>query len=157
RGIVTSATLMANSSAFDEAAALARSLAGNTTHFSVGCHVVLVDGEPALATDRIPSLLDPSSRNGRHFRSELGSFAAASFTGRLRPDEVEAEATAQFRRLQSAGLEPSHFDTHKHVHMLPAVLRPLLRAARACKVPAIRNPFGQVWPLPFGDVVRQFG
>jgi chitin disaccharide deacetylase len=157
RGIVTSATLMANSGAFDEAAALARFLIGNTAHFSVGCHVVLVDGEPVLPPERVSSLLPPDAQNGSHFRTELGGFALASFREKLQPDEVEAEACAQFQRLRTAGVEASHFDTHKHVHMFPAVLRPLLRAARACNVPAVRNPFGQVWPLPLGDVMRERG
>src|SRR5271169_2835333 len=154
RGIVTSATLMANSNAFDEAASLARSLASNNVHFSVGCHVVLLDGEPVLPTDRVPSLLQPGVRNG-HFRVKLNDFAMASFRGKLQADEIEAEASAQIQRLQAVGLQPSHFDTHKHAHMFPAVLQPLLRAARARNVPAVRNPFGQVWPLPLGEVLRR--
>jgi len=155
RGIVTSATLMANSRAFDGAAALARSLTGNNAHFSVGCHVVLLDGEPVLPADRVASLVQPGSRNGSQFRVKLNDFVMASFRGKLQPDEIEAEATAQMQRLQAAGVEPSHFDTHKHAHMFPPVLRPLLRAARAQKIRAVRNPFGQVWPLPLGDVLRR--
>jgi predicted glycoside hydrolase/deacetylase ChbG (UPF0249 family) len=154
-GIVTSATLMASSRAFDEAAALARSLAGSNPNFSVGCHVVLLDGEPVLPAERIASLLQPAAKNGSHFRVKLNDFVLASFRGKLRPDEIEAEGAAQIQRLRAAGVEPSHFDTHKHAHMFPAVLRPLLRAARACNVPAVRNPFGQVWPLPLGDVLRR--
>ncbi|MDR3749550.1 MAG: ChbG/HpnK family deacetylase [Acidobacteriota bacterium] len=153
-GIVTSATLMANSRAFDEAAGLARSLTARGRNFSVGCHVVLMDGAPLLPPEQVPSLLQPGSNNGR-FRSKLNDFVVASFRGKLQPTEIEAEATAQIRKLQTAGISPSHFDTHKHAHMFPAVLRPLLRAAQACGVPAVRNPFGQVWPLPFGDMVRK--
>ena len=155
RGIVTSATLMANSRAFEEAAALARSLAGSNPHFSVGCHVVLLDGEPVLPAERVASLLQPGAQNGSHFRVKLNDFVVASFLGKLQSDEIEAEAAAQIQRLRAAGVEPSHFDTHKHAHMFPAVLRPLLRAARARNVPAVRNPFGQVWPLPLGDVLRR--
>jgi predicted glycoside hydrolase/deacetylase ChbG (UPF0249 family) len=154
RGIVTSATLMANGPAFDNAAALARSLTNATPRFSVGCHVVLLDGEALLPPDSVPSLLQPAAPN-RHFRRKLNDFVVASFRGKLQPQEIEAEAAAQFRRLQSAGIQPSHFDTHKHAHMFPAVLRPLLRAARSCGVPALRNPFGQVWPLPFADLLRR--
>ena len=154
-GIVTSATLMANSRAFDGAAALAHSLAGGKARFSVGCHVVLLDGEPVLPADRVTSLLQPGERNGSHFRAKLNDFVMDSFRGKLQPDEIEAEATAQIRRLQAAGIEPTHFDTHKHAHMFPAVLRPLLRAARARNVAAVRNPFGQVWPLPLGDMLRR--
>src|SRR5271169_4439686 len=154
RGIVTSATLMANSDAFDEAASLARSLTSNNVHFSVGCHVVLLDGEPVLPAARVSSLVQPGVRNV-HFGVKLNDFVIASFRGKLDPDEIEAEASAQIQRLQAAGVQPSHFDTHKHAHMFPAVLRPLLRAARACNIRAVRNPFGQVWPLPFGDLLRQ--
>ena len=155
RGIVTSASLMANSQAFDEAAALARSLTGKTGHFSVGCHVVLVDGKPVLSPERVSSLLHPGAQNGSHLRPGLSGFVLASFRGKLDPAEVEAEAAAQIHRLQAAGVEPSHFDTHKHAHMFPAVLRPLLRAARRCNVQAVRNPFGQMWPLPLIDVLRR--
>ncbi len=155
RGIVTSATLMANSRAFDEAAALSRSLAARQARFSVGCHVVLLDGQPVLPPDRVASLLQSGAQNGNHFRDKLNDFVVASFRGKLQPDQIEAEATAQMQRLQAAGVALSHFDSHKHAHMFPAVLRPLLRAAQACGVPAVRNPFGQVWPLPFGDLLRQ--
>ncbi len=156
RGIVTSATLMANARAFQEAASLARSLAERNARFSVGCHVVLVDGEPLLPADRVASLLQPGAQNGGYqFRVKLNDFVIASFRNRLNPSEIEAEATAQIERLQSAGVRPSHFDTHKHAHMFPAVLRPLLRAARERGVPSVRNPFGRVWPLPIGDLLRK--
>jgi chitin disaccharide deacetylase len=156
RGIVTSATLMANAGAFAEAASLARSLADGNAHFSVGCHLVLLDGEPVLPVDRVASLLQSGARNGgAQLRHKLNDFVLASFRNKLNPAEIEAEASAQIGRLQSAGVRPSHFDTHKHAHMFPAVLRPLLRAARECGVPAVRNPFGKIWPLPMGDLLRK--
>jgi predicted glycoside hydrolase/deacetylase ChbG (UPF0249 family) len=61
--------------------------------------------------------------------------------------EIEAEAKAQIKKIQSAGLTISHVDTHKHTHIFPQVLRPLLRAARDCGVRAVRNPFGPRFPL----------
>ncbi len=155
-GVVTSATLMANARAFEQAATLARSLADRNARFSVGCHVVLLDGEPLLPADQVTSLLQPGTQNGSHqFRVKLNDFVIASFRNKLNPVEIEAEGSAQIERLQSAGLRPSHFDTHKHAHMFPAVLRPLLRAAREHGVPAVRNPFGCVWPLPVGDLLRK--
>ena len=149
RGIVTSTTVMANSRAFSGASELARSA------LSVGCHVVLMDGEPVLPADRVPTLLQPATNNGTHrFRDSLNAFATASFRHQLNPEEIEAEAAAQIERLQSTGIAPSHFDTHKHAHMFAAVLRPLLRAAQARGVSAVRNPFGQVWPLPLSNLLR---
>ncbi|MGO9125181.1 MAG: ChbG/HpnK family deacetylase [Terriglobales bacterium] len=137
-GIVTSTTLMANSLAFDDAVQLARS----KPTLSIGCHVVLVDGSPLLGADKLPSMMDSGDR--AHFRKNIAGFALRAMSGRLDSDEIEAEANAQIRKLQSAGVQVSHIDTHKHTHMFPQVLRPLLRAAQACGVRAVRNPFGHI-------------
>lgn len=142
RGVVTSATLMARGPAFAEAAELARAL----PELSVGCHVVLIDGESVLAAEQVPTLIDRHSQPPR-FRDGLKSFAARSLAGRLDPGQIEAEATAQIQKIQSSGIAVSHVDTHKHTHLFPGVLRPLLRAAAACGVRAVRNPFGPRFPL----------
>lgn len=136
---LTSATLMATSSFFDEAVAVAKA----NPSLEVGCHVVLTDGVSALPASKIPSLADAHGE----FRASLGRFAADLHLGRIRAAEIEAEAAAQIRRIQNAGVRVSHVDTHKHTHMFPRVLRPLLRAAQACGVPAIRNPFEPGWAL----------
>jgi hopanoid biosynthesis associated protein HpnK len=147
KGIVTSATLMANGRAFQDAISHARAI----PTLSIGCHVVLIDGQPVSNPNQIPSL---TSRDGQ-FSNSLKSFAARALTGRLDADEIESEAGAQIRKLQSAGIGVSHVDTHKHTHLFPAVLRPLLRAALACGVGAIRNPFGPRKPLRSGDLVKR--
>ncbi len=121
---------------------------------SVGCHIVLLDGAPVLPADQVKSLLEPGANNGARFRDSLNAFVLASFRHQLDPEQIEAEAGAQIERIQNAGIQLSHFDTHKHAHMFPAVLRPLLRAARARNIPAVRNPFGQLWPLPLGNLLR---
>jgi hopanoid biosynthesis associated protein HpnK len=149
-GIVTSSTLMANGCAFADAVCLAKSV----PLLSVGCHVVLIDGEPVLDAKRLPSIT-AAHASGPRFRDGLKSFAARALAGRLDPDEIEAEANAQIRKLQSAGISVSHVDTHKHTHLFPAVLRPLLRACRACGVHAIRNPFGPRMPLKASDLVKR--
>jgi hopanoid biosynthesis associated protein HpnK len=148
-GIVTSSTLMANGPAFEDAVGLAASV----PRLSVGCHVVLIDGEPVLDPQRLPSLTLNSGR-GR-FRDSLKSFVARAMTGRLDAGEIENEAGGQIRKLQSAGLKVSHIDTHKHTHLFPAVLRPLLRAAQACGVTAIRNPFGPRKVLKSSELLKR--
>lgn len=135
---MTSATLMVNAAATVEAVALAHA----TPALGVGCHVVLADGAPELAPQQIPSLM--SARTGQ-LHPTLGAFLQRLLTGRIRSSEIEAEACAQISQLQSQGLRLTHIDTHKHTHMFPGVLRPLLRAARACGVRAVRNPFEPVW------------
>jgi hopanoid biosynthesis associated protein HpnK len=149
-GIVTSSTLMASGRAFDDAASLAK----QTPQLDVGCHLVLIDGEPVLDARRLPTITSSTSGTPR-FPNGLKSFAARALTGRLDPDEIEAEASAQIRKIQSAGIHVSHLDSHKHTHLFPAVLRPVLRAAFACGVRAVRNPFGPRRPLRLGELVMR--
>ena len=136
RGIVTSTTLMATGPKFKEAA----TLAANFPKLSVGCHVLLVDGSPALELQQISTLASQNSST-RQFHESLLRFAYLASSGRLDENQIEAEIVAQIRTLQSAGIQVSHLDSHKHTHMFPAVFRPMLRAARKCGVRAIRNPF----------------
>lgn len=150
-GVLTSTTLMARAQATDEA--IERALGAPA--LGVGCHVVLVDGEPVLPAREVASLVD--SRTGS-FHQKLGPFLRRLFMGQVRAAEIEAEAAAQIRLLQSRGLRLTHIDTHKHTHMFPAVLRPLLRAARAAGISAIRNPFEPVWAVhatPRAPLVRR--
>jgi predicted glycoside hydrolase/deacetylase ChbG (UPF0249 family) len=136
---LSSATLMATGTFFDDAVRLAH----EHPTLEVGCHILLVDGTPALPPSQIPSLVTPSGQ----LRPSLTHFVRDLLTFRIRPEEITAEATAQIRRLQAAGLRVSHVDTHKHTHLFSGVLRPLLQAARACGIPAIRNPFEPAWSL----------
>lgn len=135
---LTSATMMANAPAFAEAAELAKSVTGLKT----GCHVVLIDGVPVA--HNLQSLTDGTSR----FRRSLTDFARAALSKRLAVDEIQREAEAQIRKIQSQGIALTHVDSHKHTHMFPHVLRPVLRAARACGIRAVRNPFEPLrsWP-----------
>ncbi len=148
-GVVTSATLMANAPAFAEAVKLTQS----APRLGVGCHLVLVDGSPVLSAGQIPSLIDSRNehKDGARFREGLSGFAVLAMLGRLVPEQIEAEATAQIRKLRSSGIAVSHLDSHKHTHMFPQVLRPLLRAAKACGVLALRNPFAPVRDMLLGE------
>ena len=150
RGIVTSSTLMATGPAFADAVRLAK----ETPLLSVGCHVVLIDGVPVLDAARLPTITSRNSRPAR-FGHSLKSFAARALTRRLNPAEIEAETTAQIRKIQSAGISVSHIDSHKHSHLFAAVLRPVLRAALACGVQAVRNPFGPRKPLKSSDLLAR--
>jgi len=146
-GIVTSATLMANAKATDSAIDLVKAQPGLKT----GCHVVLIDGVPLTAN--LPSLTDGSSR----FRSSLKQFAVAAVRGQIAADEIQREVEAQIRKIQSCGITLTHLDSHKHTHMFPHVLRPLLRAAKTCGIRAVRNPFEPLHSWPIGMVLASPG
>ncbi len=139
-GALTSATLMANGPAFEDAIRIAH----ENPMLGVGCHIVLTDGIPVSHPADIPSLLGPDEKT---FRSSLVDFLWAVIRGRVKEDDIAREAHAQFSKLQRAGLDITHIDTHKHTHILPGVARPLLHVAERCRIGAIRNPFEEPWSL----------
>jgi len=139
-GVLTSATLMARALATMEAVAIARA----TPSLGVGCHIVLVDGDPLRLPSNLPTLTSPHT--GR-FYPTLGAFLNRLVRGKIQGSEIELEARGQIEWLQSRGLTLTHIDTHKHTHMFPRVLCPILRAARSCGIRAIRNPFEPAWSV----------
>jgi predicted glycoside hydrolase/deacetylase ChbG (UPF0249 family) len=77
-------------------------------------HITLVEERPVLPPGRIPSLVTDG-----HFWPNFGSVCLRYALGRWRPAEAQAEIAAQWDRLSEFGIQPSHWDSHQHLHMLP--------------------------------------
>ncbi len=137
-GVLTSATLMATGPAFVDAVRIAQA---NPT-LGVGCHLVFVDGIPVSHPEDIPSLL---GADGKTFRPSLVDFAQATLRNTISPAELARETQAQIQKLQRAGLDVTHVDTHKHTHLFPQIAKTVLHIAQRCGVNAVRNPFEPEW------------
>jgi chitin disaccharide deacetylase len=146
-GVLTSATLMANGPAFEDATAIARA---NPT-LGVGCHIVLTDGIPISPPESIPTLLGPDRRS---FRPSLIDFIQALLRNRINQEEIAREILAQIQKLQEAGIKITHIDTHKHTHLFPSIARPLLHIAERTSIGAIRNPFEPDWSVALNQGSR---
>jgi hopanoid biosynthesis associated protein HpnK len=131
-GILTSTTLMATAPAFDDAVELARANA----KLGVGCHLVLVGGRAVTPYAEIPSLAAPDG----NLPASLAVFATNVSRGRIRAQEIGRELRAQIDKIRSAGINPSHLDTHKHTHAHPVVMEELARAARDSGILRVRKP-----------------
>src|SRR6266851_5285681 len=129
-GIVTSATLLANGAAFDGAV----QLAGQERRLGVCVHLNLSDGAPLLPRWEVPSLVNEQG----HFSGGPMKLVARMLAGKLRSAEVEAEWDAQIGKVKKAGIQPTHLDGHKHVHMLPALFPIVLRLAKRHGISAVR-------------------
>ncbi len=142
-GALTSATLMANGPAFDDAVRIAHA----QPTLGIGCHIVLTDGTPLSPPETIPTLL---GRDRKSFRPSLTDFFLAVLIGKVSEADIAREAQAQIQRLQHAGIQITHVDTHKHTHILKRVARPLLAICERMGVQAIRNPFEPRWSIALG-------
>jgi chitin disaccharide deacetylase len=129
-GIVTSASLLANGSAFAEAVELARKTRG----LGVGVHLNLSDGPSTALREAVPTLVN---RSGEFEGGPDGLLLKIATRG-LSMREVEMEWEAQISKVRAAGVEPTHLDGHKHVHMLPGLFEIALRLAKRHGIGAIR-------------------
>ena len=129
-GIVTSTSVLAVAPAF---AATAGWLAA--TEVGVGAHLALVGEDPPLLSAReVPTLVDRSGAFSTSWRQLLPKAAA----GRIDPDDVRRELTAQLGAIQGAGLKVTHVDTHQHVHLWPSLGTTVLEVAAAAGIGAVR-------------------
>ncbi len=150
-GVLTSATLMANGPAFEDAVQLA--LANPT--LGVGCHLVLVDGMPLSHPESIPTLLGADAKT---FRPSILDFAQAALRRTIESDDLARETQAQIQRIQRAGIDVTHIDSHKHTHLFPSVAETAFHIANRCGVPSIRNPIEPRWSSSMtGNVGRRLG
>jgi hopanoid biosynthesis associated protein HpnK len=129
-GIVTSASLLANGQAFSEGVELARGTGG----LGVGVHLNLTDGAPIAPRERVPSLVNDAGELAGGPESLLLKIAGRS----LSVSEVEREWNAQIAKVREAGIEITHLDGHKHVHMLPGLFEIALKLAKRYGIGAIR-------------------
>ncbi|HXX44939.1 MAG TPA: ChbG/HpnK family deacetylase [Candidatus Acidoferrales bacterium] len=151
-GILTSATLMANAPAFDDAVERAKA----NPKLGIGCHLVLTGGVSVTSPEKIPSL---ASSDGRLPKS-LGEFVARVSSGRIRAVDIETELRAQIEKIRQAGIEPTHVDTHKHTHVHPRVMGVVVRVAHDLGISRIRNPverFSDSWRSARRDRASRIG
>jgi predicted glycoside hydrolase/deacetylase ChbG (UPF0249 family) len=119
-GIVSSTSLMVNMASAPEAVALARKHG-----LAVGMHLNLTTGRPVSPPRDIPSLVrgDGSFHSHAEFRRRLVNL-------KISIRDMDREFSAQIEAARRMGIEPTHLDTHHHLHLWLPVAWALLRAGR---------------------------
>ena len=132
-GTLSSASMMVNTPAFGEAAALVRE---RVPTLGVGLHLNLLAGRPLAV---VPTLADP--RSGEFY--SFGELARRAMIGRVSASDVRRECDAQLAALAAEGISITHLDSHRHTHALPGVLPAVLASARAASVRVVRRPLDE--------------
>lgn len=132
-GTLSSASMMVNTPAFGEGAAMVRE---RVPTLGVGLHFNLLAGRPLAI---VPTLADP--RTGE-FHS-LGELGRRALLGRVSASDVRRECDAQIAALQREGIAVTHLDSHRHTHGLPGILPAVLASALSAGVRIVRRPLDQ--------------
>ncbi len=135
-GILTTASLMVNEAAADQAVEMAR----RHPNLGVGLHLALVCGKAALSPERIPSLAAP---NGLFPENAVAAGLKYFFSSKCRA-QLRAEIGAQFERFHATGLTLDHINGHLNFHLHPVILGILMENAGQWGIRAMRltwDPF----------------
>ena len=136
-GVLTTASLMVNEPAREEAVALARA----NPRLGVGLHLTLLCGRAALSRAAIPGLADSEGKFSEH---PAGAGFRYYFRRELR-GQLRAEIHAQFERFRATGLPLDHVNGHLHMHLHPTVFDILMEDAAQLGIERLRvtsDPFG---------------
>jgi len=119
-GAVGDSTVFVNAPALDEILARARD-AG----LPVGIHLNLTYGRPLSDPADIPALVTPA---GEFMKRQAWSLP-------LPAEQIRLELGRQAERVLSVGCQPSHLDSHHHIHTYPEVLAAVIELARKLRLP----------------------
>ncbi len=145
KGVLTSATIMANMPAAEEAVKIAKKLPS----LGVGVHLNLFKGRPVSKDSRVDCLLDA---DGRFAFSPVRLSLLSMGRHKIR-NAIRTELAAQIQWVIDSGLAPTHLDSHKHIHSFPAIFPIVCESARRFRIAAVRFTFEpkqlsqMPWPL----------
>jgi hopanoid biosynthesis associated protein HpnK len=129
-GILTSASLMVNEPACDEAVKLAK----ENPKLGVGLHITLLMGHSALAPVKIPGLVNDC---GEFSNSPVSAGMKYFFNPCLR-EQLRAEIRAQFEKFRATGLPLDHVNGHLHFHLHPVVFKILMEDSHTLGIRHLR-------------------
>ena len=129
-GILTSASVMVNEPACDEAVKLAK----ENPKLGVGLHITLLMGHSALPAGKIPGLVN---NRGEFSDSPVSTGMKYFFNSGLR-EQLRAEIRAQFEKFRDTGLPLDHVNGHLHFHLHPAVFKILMEESDTLGISHLR-------------------
>ena len=131
-GVINSTSLMVTMKYAGQAAESAKSL----PNLKVGLHLNLTNEKCAALKSKIPLLVDEKGR----FKNGFLKLLILSFTHpfALRR-QVIIETEAQIKKFQKTRLQMAHIDSHRHVHMIPALFKIVKKLALKYDIPRIRQ------------------
>jgi predicted glycoside hydrolase/deacetylase ChbG (UPF0249 family) len=127
-GTVTSASLLANGYAFEDAIAVAR----QCPSLGIGVHLTLIEGYPV--SRHVDELLTPK----RQLPLSNRPYTHALLKGALPYEAIRCEFEAQIQAVLNRGIQPTHVDGHRYIHLLPGITEIVIELAQRFHIPVIR-------------------
>ncbi len=136
-GIVTATSIVANGKYFKEGIALLKN-----TGLDAGVHLTLVGAEKPISGP-INGLVDKKG----YFLAGYRKVAARIVSGRFDHTALKKELFGQVSLVRDYGINPTHLDSHQHLHLLPAIRNITCEIAKKFSIKWIRLPSSKLTGL----------
>lgn len=147
-GVLTSASIVVNGDAFDHAVAIAK----RNKSLGVGIHLTLNGEKPVSPIEKIYSIVD---KNGKLFEDH-NKFCMDILKRKINLNHIAIECKAQIDKFLQSGLQLTHIDSHRHLHLFPpifSVLRTILKEYNINKIRWLNIPFFDYYKISLKEVV----
>ncbi len=122
-GAISDISILAVGNAFSHAAELAR----KHNIKNIGAHLALTGPFKALS-------------GGIEFPGSYGAFFAKYFAALINKNRIYEEFKRQISRIKNAGFTITHVNSHQHVHMVPGILKNVLKIMKEENINSLRFP-----------------
>ncbi len=129
KGVVTSTSLMVNMQGFEDAINIIK----QSPFLDVGIHINLIRGNSIAPLYKMKSLM-----RKEFFLGSVFSFFIKLYQKKINLNEVELECRAQIEKALRAGVNITHIDSDKHIHMLQPLLGIFIKIAKEYNITKIR-------------------
>ena len=130
-GVLNSTSIMITLKWAEQAVAMAK----NMPELNIGLHGNLTNQRAVLSHREIPLLTDEQG----NFKNGFVSLALLNL---LHPKELKrqakAEIEAQIKLALNSGIKLTHIDSHRHIHMIPAIFQAFLELKQQYNIPRMR-------------------
>ncbi len=142
KGVITSSTLLANAPAFEDGVRIAKQY----SNISVGVHLNIIEFAP-LTNVEVFKKHNIVGANGNFIE---GAIFAVPIDKEL-CQAIFEEWDAQISKIETAGLIPTHCDSHQHTHTIPALFDTLCGVLDKHKISKVRRTIMPSIPLMFKE------
>ena len=131
QGVLNSTSIMITLKYVPQALELAKQM----PNLNIGLHANLTNENSVLSKNEIPLLLN---ENGK-FKHGFVNLAILSL---LHPKELKKQAKkeikAQIEKARGCGIQITHLDSHRHIHMIPAIFKACMELCEEYNIPRLR-------------------
>ena len=131
-GAISSTTIIAAGEAFEHAV----QLAATAPALGIGVHLTLVSERSVASPEKVASLVDTEGRLPRLYPQ----FLKQLLQGSISLAHIRCELAAQIEKVLATGIQPTHLDSHQHMHVVPGVIDIVLDLAKQYGIRAMRIP-----------------